>query len=90
MNCSGRDEARRDKKSGYTAPGSKSEAAWCPPQLSRAQKRRVQRLRMQEKLARQDEDERDRWFNLARPVSVPKKTWKEKRIVREDSGEESS
>lgn len=78
----GQNGARQNKKSGYTAPGTKPEISWCPPQLSKAQKRRIQRLRTQEKLARQAEEERDRWFNQARPMSVPKKTRKEKRIAR--------
>jgi hypothetical protein len=32
---------------------------------------------------KQREEERDRWFNQARPMTMPKKTWRERRLARE-------
>jgi hypothetical protein len=49
---------------------------------------RVQKLRAREIEEKKREAERDTWFNKERPMAVPKKSWKEKRIERE--GRDSS
>jgi hypothetical protein len=40
-------------------------------------------MEMVEKLK---EEERDRWFNKARPMAPPKQTWREKRLAMEENG----
>jgi hypothetical protein len=66
------------------SPGTKPAPQWCPYGLNRTQKRRIQRLRAMEIAEKKKEEERDRWFNQARPVVSPKKTWREKRLAREE------
>jgi hypothetical protein len=36
------------------------------------------------------EEERDRWFNEDRPMVIPKKTWREKRLAREEKDDDNS
>jgi hypothetical protein len=72
------------------APGTKPAPRWCPPGLSRTQKRRVQRLRTMEMTEKMEEEERDRWFNEDRPMVIPKKTWREKRLAREEKDDDNS
>jgi hypothetical protein len=36
------------------------------------------------------EDQRDAWFNQARPMTKPKKTWQEKRLAKEEGCGDSS
>lgn len=84
---------RRTNGGRWSAPGTQPEESWCPAGLSHGQKRRVQRLRTQEKFAKRAEDERDRWFNRHQPMTGVKKTWREKRLAREggsDSGDSGS
>lgn len=55
------------------AVGKEEEPRWCPVGLSRTKKRRVQRLRRLESMEKKKkEEERDRWFNEARPMVVQK------------------
>jgi hypothetical protein len=63
-----------------TAPAS----CWCPPCLTKTQRRRVQKLRAKELEEKKGEVERDRWFNQERPMVEATKTWREKRIAREE------
>jgi hypothetical protein len=72
-----------------TAPGTVSEPRWCPPGLTRTQRRQVQKLRAKEIQEKAQEEERNRWFNQERPMKRSGKTWKEKRIEREEKGEGS-
>lgn len=83
-------DARGRKNHGSVAPGTKPAPRWCPPGLSRTQKRRVQRLRTMEMTEKMKEEERDRWFNEDRPMVIPKKTWREKRLAREEKDDNSS
>uniref|UniRef100_A0A804R3E7 Uncharacterized protein n=1 Tax=Zea mays TaxID=4577 RepID=A0A804R3E7_MAIZE len=78
------------KNHGSVAPGTKPAPRWCPPGLSRTQKRRVQRLRTMEMTEKMEEEERDRWFNEDRPMVIPKKTWREKRLAREEKDDDNS
>jgi hypothetical protein len=57
---------------------------WCPPDLSKTQRGRLQKMRKREQEQAKEEAARDAWFNEAWPMTVPQKTWKEKRIERED------
>jgi hypothetical protein len=55
----------------YTQP------RWCPPGLSKTKKRRLQRMRIQQKEGKR-EKYRDEFFNLFWPVINPKQVWKPK------------
>jgi hypothetical protein len=46
----------------------------------------VQKLRAQEIKEQWHEVERGQWFNQVRPMTASVKTWKEKRIEREERG----
>jgi hypothetical protein len=50
--------------------------------------RRVQKLRAKEIQEKAWETERDRWFIHERPMKKSTNTWKEKRIEKEEKGEE--
>jgi hypothetical protein len=63
---------------------------WCLPGLTKTQCRRVQKLRAQEIKEGQQEAERDRWFNQERLMAISVKSWKEKRIEKEERGSVSS
>jgi hypothetical protein len=78
------------KNHGSVAPSTKPAPRWCPPGLSRTQKRRVQRLRTMEMTEKMEEEERDRRFNEDRPMVIPKKTWREKRLAREEKDDDNS
>jgi hypothetical protein len=67
-----------------TSPGTAPAPRWCPPGLTKTQRRRVQMLRAKEIEERKMEAESDAWFSQERPMNTPKKTWKEKQIERED------
>ena len=83
-------DGRGRKNRGSVAPGTKPTPRWCPPRLSRTQKRHVQRLRTIEMTEKMKEEERDRWFNEDRPMVIPKKMWREKRLAREEKDDDSS
>jgi hypothetical protein len=57
---------------------------WCPPGLSKTQRRRLQKLWKREIKQGKAETARDAWFNEARSMKLPKKTWREKRLAREE------
>jgi hypothetical protein len=52
--------------------------------LSKTQCRRLQKLRKKGIEVRKAEEARDDWFNKARPMTVPKQTWREKRLARKE------
>ena len=60
----------RDPK--YTQP------KWCPPGLSKAQKRRLQRMRNHEKAEQEAEKRRDELFNKIQPMVPAKQVWRPK------------
>ena len=62
----------RDPK--YTQP------KWCPPGLSKSQKRRLQCTRNHEKVEQEAEKLRDEWFNEERPMVPTAKVWRPKQI----------
>src|ERR1041385_1542301 len=62
----------RDPK--YTQP------KWCPPGISKSQKRRLQRMRSHEKVEQEAEKLRDEWFNEDRPMVPAAKVWRPKQI----------
>jgi hypothetical protein len=47
----------------------------------------VQKLRAQE--MKEEERDRDRWFNQERPMQGTKRMWKQERIKREEDGSDS-
>jgi hypothetical protein len=51
---------------------------WCPPGLTRTQRRKLQRLRFQEKRVKELEKERDEAFNQYRPMVPQGKEWRVK------------
>jgi hypothetical protein len=54
---------------------------WCPAGLTKTQWRRLQKMRKSEM---EREKACDEWFNQARPMIAPKKTWREKRLAHEE------
>jgi hypothetical protein len=70
-------------------PGTVLEPRWCPPGLTRMQRRWVQKLRAKEIQEKEQEAERDHWFNQERPMKESAKMWKVKRIEKEEKGEDS-
>jgi hypothetical protein len=51
---------------------------WCPPGLTRTQRRKLQRLRFQEKREKELEKQRDEAFNQYRPMVPQGKEWRVK------------
>jgi hypothetical protein len=67
----------------YEASGSGSNSKyflprWCPPGLTRTQRRKLQRLRFQEKREKELEKQRDKAFNQYRPMVPQGKEWRVK------------
>jgi hypothetical protein len=60
------------------------EPRWCPTGLTKMQRRKLQKLHKSELEKERAENAHDDWFNQARPMSVPRKTWREKRLAREE------
>jgi hypothetical protein len=54
--------------------GKRPAPRWCPKGLTKMQRRRLQKMRQRE-IAEKGMDQRDAWFNQARPMTKPKKTW---------------
>jgi hypothetical protein len=53
---------------------------WCPPGLTKTQRRRLQKLRKNEIEHAREEAARNAWFNEAHPMKIPEKMWTQKRI----------
>jgi hypothetical protein len=51
---------------------------WCPPGLTRTQKRKLQRLRLAEMREKEREKRQDELFNEIKPVTLPKQEWRGK------------
>jgi hypothetical protein len=51
---------------------------WCPPGLTRTQRRKLQHLRFQEKREKELEKQRDEAFNQYRPMVPEGKEWRVK------------
>lgn len=79
-----------DEHIGSVAPGTKPLEQWCPTGLNRTKKRRLQKFRTQEIREKQAEEERDRWFNQLRPMIASEKTWREKRLAKEENSNDES
>jgi hypothetical protein len=47
---------------------------WCPRGISKTQRRRLQKLRQKELAEKREEEECDRWFDHARPMTRVKQT----------------
>jgi hypothetical protein len=57
---------------------------WCPSRLSKPQRCRLQKLRQAEIAAAREEASHDAWFNQVCPITEPKRTWREKRLTKEE------
>jgi hypothetical protein len=66
------------------------EPRWCPSGITKIQRHRLQKLRQCELVEKQEEVERDRWFNQLRPMTRPRQTWREKRLAREENSTDSN
>jgi hypothetical protein len=51
---------------------------WCPPSLTHTQRRKLQRLRLQEKKEKELEEQRDKIFKSYRPMVPQGKEWRAK------------
>jgi hypothetical protein len=63
----------------HEASSSKSQfflPKWCPPGLTRTQRRKLQRLRCQERKEKEAEQQRDEYFNKHRPMFPQKQEWR--------------
>jgi hypothetical protein len=49
---------------------------WCPPDLTRTQKRKLQRLRFVEMWEMEQEKRRDELFDEIKPRTLPKQEWR--------------
>jgi hypothetical protein len=72
-----------------TLPSTAPAPRWCPPGLTKTQRRHIQKLGAREIEERTREAERDAWFNKEHPMITSKKTWKEKRIEKEGRDNDS-
>jgi hypothetical protein len=77
---------------GEVANGSKSKPVprWCPSGITKTQRHMLLKMRQRELAEKRMEEERDVWFARARPMTKPNKTWREKRLDREEDGTDSS
>jgi hypothetical protein len=78
---------------GHASGGKQPASQWCPRGLSKMQRRRLQKMRQGEIIEKRLEEERDAWFEQARPMTKVKRMWRERRLVREEgdnSGSDSS
>ncbi|HET7713776.1 MAG TPA: hypothetical protein VFK94_05970, partial [Patescibacteria group bacterium] len=62
---------------------------WCPPGLTRTQRRKLQRLRCQEKKEKEAEQQRDEYFNKHRPMIPQKQEWRVKMSDRTEVPEQA-
>ena len=66
------DNEASSSKSQYFLP------KWCPPGLTRTQRRKLQRLRCQERKEKEAEQQRDEYFNKHGPMFPQKQEWRVK------------
>jgi hypothetical protein len=63
--------------------GRKPAPQWCPREISKTQRRKLQKLCQKELAEKRDKEEHDRWFNCARPMTLSRhgkrSGWPEKR-----------
>ena len=68
-----------DHQAGSSSSASKHfRPRWCPPGLTRTQKRKLQHLRVQEKKEQEIQKLRDKQFNQCRPMVPQGKVWRVK------------
>jgi hypothetical protein len=58
---------------------------WCPLGLTHTQRRKLQRLRLQEKKEKELEEQRDKIFNSYRPMVPQGKEWRAKTTPQEQA-----
>jgi hypothetical protein len=66
-----------------TAPSKRPTPQWCPMGITKTQKCRLQKMHQRELAEKKEKKERDYWFNLLRPMTKPKQTWREKWLAKE-------
>jgi hypothetical protein len=78
-----REEEKADKvvDSMYLQP------RWCPPGLTRTQRRKLQRLRLAKMREKEREKRWDKLFNEIKPVTLSKQEWKQKETPRSSTAE---
>jgi hypothetical protein len=62
---------------------------WCPNGLNKTQRHQLQKLQQVEIASAWEEAEHDACFNQAHPIIEPKRTWREKRLAREEGDVDS-
>ena len=68
-----------DHQAGSSSSASKYfQLRWCPPGSTRTQKKKLQRLRFQEKKEQEIQKLRDKQFNQCRPIVPQGKVWRVK------------
>jgi hypothetical protein len=71
-------KANNNKASSSNTSSKYFQPRWCPPGLTRTQKRKLQRLRFQENNEKELEKQRDASFNRIRPMFPQEKQWRVK------------
>ncbi|RLM78655.1 uncharacterized protein C2845_PM12G13800 [Panicum miliaceum] len=69
-------KANNNKASSSNTSSKYCQLRWCPPGLTRTQKRKLQRLRFQENKEKELEKQRDASFNSIRPMFPQEKQWR--------------
>jgi hypothetical protein len=69
---------RGEEKTNKVVDSKNLQPRWCPPGLTRTQKRKLQRLRLAEMREKERKKWRDELFNEIKLVDMPKHEWKQK------------
>jgi hypothetical protein len=69
---------RGEEKTDKVVDSKNLQPRWCPPGLTRSQKRKLQRLRLAEMREKERKKWRDELFNEIKLVAMPKHEWKQK------------
>jgi hypothetical protein len=78
--------SRKLEEAKGVAPSKRPAPRWCPRDITKTQKCRLQKMRQRELAEKNEEEKQDYWFNRLRPMTKPKQTWQEKRLAKEDNG----
>jgi hypothetical protein len=67
-------------------PSKRPAPRWCPWDITKTQKHRLQKMHQRELAEKEEEEQQDYWFNRLRPMTKPKQTWQEKWLGKEEGG----
>jgi hypothetical protein len=67
-----------EKKTNKVVDSKYLQPRWCPPGLTRTQKRKLQQLWLAEMREKVQEKRRDELFNEIKPMTLPKQEWRRK------------